>query len=125
MYIRLTSKVRELTDDAQRRMKDAEKKAVEMFDRKSGRLDEEDQGSEYYKNLGLPVPRHIEDNENGVQIILTDNDYVDTFKKALVNTDKVEFFEEEDSDYVVAVYHSGESMLVTDTIGEIEKLINK
>jgi len=81
MYIRLTSKVRELTDDAQRRMKDAEKKAVEMFDRKSGRVE--------------------------------------------VNTDKVEFFEEEDSDYVVAVYHSGESMLVTDTIEEIEKLINK
>lgn len=123
-FIRLTRIQDELTEEAIKRLEDAEDRA-EQASKEIQEKDEQGNDAAWYRNLGLPVPKGLIDPESeGVfykeTVEFQDEDYIQVKKDFLCDIDSVWYFCEADMGTIV-FYSTSVAIMVEESIEEINK----
>ena len=120
MFIRLTRKFKKLTPEAKDRVKEFEKKFINLSAKEKST--ETGLTAEWFKEQNLIPPDDIKEEEEDKIVFEIDKDTVDAKSDYLCNSNNVEDFESTEYGTMIT-YDTGKEVLVEEEIETILKMI--
>ena len=122
MFIRLTRISRVLTEEAQKRLEEFEKKFLK--DQKSEPTDSNGKTAKWYEDMNMPVPEELKKIGPESQITFEEKDYTKEESELLCNIKEVKYFDRGEEGTLV-LFDNKAVLIVKENIEEIYTKINK